>query len=79
MNMMSSFQEVTDMPYSLLLVTLCAQFVDKMSTLAEGNNNLTMMVALHMNKWCTYSPIFCSSPPLPLYSVRHPFHIDAYL
>lgn len=24
------------------------------------------------------SPIFCKSPPLPVYSVRHPFHIEAY-
>lgn len=27
----------------------------------------------------THSPIFCKSPPLPVYSVRHPFHIEAYL
>ena len=33
---------------------------------------------LHANSR-TYSPIFWISPPLPVYNVKQPFHIDAYL
>jgi len=57
--------------WSLLALFLCpcvACNISGFGSLKNGNSENAMQ----------NSPIFISSPPLPVYSVRQPFQIDAY-